>query len=160
METKPKLRDLAMQVSAGLTIYIAVHNRIYREGAGFASVIKNLFGRATPMSKLLEDAQELVPVWDLIHTRVENFRVDYGSYLPEKEDEYLHILVRYVGSVRKTIGALVDRQTLLFEGSKGGANNAMTWQACKDKEAAYQSAVAGYKAVGQELNAASLAIFG
>ena len=148
-----------MTVGGSLTVYIAVHDKIFREAATLTSVLKNLLGRGTPMGELLEMAEKLVPLWDSIGAKVEAVRIDYGSYFSEDEEAYFCILVRYVAAVRKTVAILVARQRLAYEGSKGGPKNPMTWDAYKRNEAEYQAAVHEYTAIGQELNAAAPTIF-
>ena len=159
MNHKDQINDLAMAVSGGLTVYIAVHNAIFRESATFKSFLKNLFGRGVPMSKLLEDSERLVPLWDAIYKKMEDFQQLSHSSLSNNERYYFEILSRYVDAVRETIVALVDRQRLLNEGSEGGANNPMIWDVLQQKERAYKMAVQKYRAIGQELNAAAPIIF-
>ena len=109
------------------------------------------------MSKLLEDSEGLLPLWDAIHQKMEVFRQSAYSSLSRDERYYFDILSRYVAAVRKTVNALVDRQRLMNEKSKGGT---MTWEAFQQKERSYQIAVQEYTAIGQELNDASPIICG
>ena len=51
-----------MVVSGGLTVYVAIHDKIFREAGSLSSVFKNLFGRGVPMSRLLSDAENLMPL--------------------------------------------------------------------------------------------------
>ena len=156
---KDEIKDLAMTVNGGLTVYVAIHNAIFRDAATFKSFLKNLFGRGAPMSKLLEDSEGLMPLWDTIHQKMEVFRQSNYSFLSKDEKHYFDILSRYVDAVRRTIAALVDRQRLLNEGSKGESRNPMTWGAFQQKEGSYQIAVQKYMAIGQELNDSSYIIF-
>ena len=157
MDHRDEIKDLAMTVNDGLTVYIAIHNAIFRDAATFKSFMKNLFGWGVPMSKLLEDSEGLLPLWETIHQKMEVFRQSAYSSLSKDEKHYFDILSRYVAAVRKTVAALVDRQRLMNQRSKGGT---MTWEAFQQKEMAYQMAVQEYTAIGQELNAATPIIFG
>jgi len=157
MNQRDEIKDLAMTVNGGLTVYIAIHNAIFRDAATFKSFLKNLFGWGVPMSKLLEDSEGLLPLWDTIHQKMEVFRQSANSSLSKDERYYFDILSRYVAAVRKTVAALVDRQRLMNEKSKG---NPVTWEAFQQKEMAYQMAVQEYMAIGQELNAGAPIIFG
>ena len=154
-----QIKELAMTVSNGLSSYIAVHDSIFQEAATFKSLLKNLFGRGVPMSKLLEDSERLLPQWEEIYRKVEVFRHSNYSSLSNDEKYYLDILSRYVAAVRKTVAALVDRQRLMAEGSKSRKNNPMTLQAYQRKEDAYECAAQEYKAIGEELNAAAPIVF-
>lgn len=145
-----------MIVNDNLTVYIAIHNAICRDAATFKSFLKNLFGQGVPMSKLLEDAEGLLPLWDAIHQKMEVFRQSVYSSLSKDEKHYFDILSRYVDAVRKTVTALIDRQRLMNERSKGGT---MTLEAFQKKERSYQIAVQEYTAIGQELNDAAPIIF-
>ena len=160
MNNRDQIKDLAMTVNSGLTVYIAIHNAIFRDGATFKSFVKNLFGQGVPMSKLLQDSEGLLPLWDAIHQKIEAFR--QSAYLSLSKDErcYFDILSRYVVALRKTVAALVDRQRLMNEGTQGGPNNSMSWEAYQQKEKIYQTAVEEYMAIGQELNAAAPIVFG
>lgn len=160
MNHRDQIKDLAMTVNGGLTAYIAIHDAIFEEAASVKSFLKNLVGRGVPMSKLLEESERLVPLWEGIHQKIEVFRHSTCSSLSKDERYYFDILTRYVDAIRKTVAALVDRQRLMNEGSKGGSNNPMTWEASRQKESVYQMAVQEYMAVGQELNAAAPIIFG
>jgi len=159
MNTKAEIKELAMAVGGGLSVYVAVHNAIFRDAASLTSLLKNLVGRGVPMSELLARAESLVPLWDSIGARTETFRVDYGSSLSEEEEAYFNVLARYVTAVRKTVTALVARQRLTFERSKGGPKNPMTWEAHKQREAEYRAAVEEYTVIGRELNASAPTIF-
>lgn len=159
MTAKMRIRELAITVGHGLTAYIAVHDAIFRDASTWRSALKNLFGRGVPMSKLLGDADRLLPLWSTIYQKVESFRHASYSALSTDERRYFDMLARYVASLNKTVMALVDRQHLLNEGSKGMADNPMTWETFQQKERAYQAAIEEYKAVGQELNASAPIIF-
>jgi hypothetical protein len=57
-----ELKELALAVNAALTVYIAIHDAIFREAATFKSVLKNIPGRGVPISKLLEESERLLPL--------------------------------------------------------------------------------------------------
>jgi hypothetical protein len=126
MNYRDEIKELALTVNGGLTVYIAVHDEIFHEAATLKSLLKNIFGRGVPMSKLLEESERLVPLWDAIHTRIEEFRRSAYSSLSKEEKRYFDILSQYVESVRRTVAALVDRQRLLNQGSMGEPSNPMT----------------------------------
>jgi len=157
MNYRDQIKDLATTVNGGLTVYIAIHNAIFRDAATFKSFLKNLFGQGVPMSKLLEDSEGLLPLWDTIHQKTEVFRQEAYWSLSKDERYYFDILSRHVAAVRKTVAALVDRQRLMNEKSKG---NPVTWEAFQQKEMAYQMAVKEYMSIDQELNDAAPIIFG
>ncbi|MCB4792747.1 MAG: hypothetical protein LHV68_12805 [Elusimicrobia bacterium] len=159
MNYKEEIKDIAITVNNGLTVYIAIHNAIFRDAATFKSFLKNLFGWGVPMSKLLEDSERLLPLWDTIDQKVEVFRQSNYSSLSKDEKHYFDILSRYVDAVRKTVAALIDRQRLLNDGSRGGPRNPMTWELFQQKEKIYQMTVKEYMAIGQELNDAAPIIF-
>ncbi|MBN1515272.1 hypothetical protein JXA32_01760 [Candidatus Sumerlaeota bacterium] len=159
MNYRNEIKDIALTVNDGLTAYIAVHNAIFRDSATFKSFLKNLTGRGVPMSKLLSDSEALLPLWDTIQQEVDVFRQSSYSFLSKDEQHYYDILSRYVKSVRKTVIALIERQQLMNEGSKGRSGNPMTWNAFQEKEDNYQQSVQEYMAIGQELNNAAHLIY-
>lgn len=160
MNNRDEIQGLAHAVGDGLSAYIQVHDEIFREAATFKSLLKNLLGKAVPMSKLLEESEQLIPIWAAIQERLDAFRrVSHSSLTPD-ERAYFDLLSRYAAAVAQTVHALVDRQRLLNEGSRGGRKNPMTWQLYQERERRYESAIAEYKVIGGELNAAAPIIFG
>jgi hypothetical protein len=156
---RDEIRELAITVGNGLSAYIAVHDRIFQDASTLKSVLKNLLGRGVPMSKLLKDAEALLPFWTSTRTRVQASRQRSHGRLSPDEQRYFDLLSRYVDALSDTVEALVDRQRLLNEGSKGGTQNPMTWPVFQEKERAYQAAVQRYMAIGRELNDAAPLIF-
>jgi hypothetical protein len=142
-----------------LSSYIVVHDRIFHDASTFKSVVRNLFGRGVPMSQLLRDAEALLPFWTSMRARIEGLRQRSYDRLSPGERRYFDLLSRYVDAVSATVEALVDRQRLLSEGSKGSTRNPITWEAFQDKERAYQAAVQRYMSVGGELNDAAPVVF-
>jgi hypothetical protein len=112
------------------------------------------------MSKLLQDAEALLPLWASIRTRMQAVHQGLYAVMSRDERQYFDLLSRYVDALSATVATLVERQRLLNEGSKGGTKNPMTWQAFQEKEHAYQISVQQYMAVGRELNDAAPIIFG
>jgi hypothetical protein len=159
MSRRDQIKELAMIVGNGLEVYVAIHDSIFREANTFKSFLKNLVGRGVPMSKLLEDSECLIPLWDAIHQKMETFRRSTYSSLSDDEACYFDVLLRYVAAVRRTTAALIDRQQLLNQGSKGRPNNPMTWKAFQQKEKIYESAIQEYMTIGEELNALAPIIF-
>ncbi|MCK4820455.1 hypothetical protein KA005_32120 [bacterium] len=154
-----QIKSLSLVVNDGLTVYIAIHDKIFKEAATIKSLFKNLLGLAVPTSRLLQDAETLIPIWNEITERIESFRRDAYPSIDEDERFYFEILNRYADAVNETVLALVERQSLLNERSKGGRNNPVNWKVYQDAEGKYQSAIEKYMAIGQELNNASHMIF-
>ena len=143
----------------GLTAYITMHDRIFKEAATFKSFLKNIFGHAVPMSQLLEDAERLIPIWNGITEKIASFGSEAYSSMDEDERCYYDILNRYAQAVNETVVALVERQKMLNERSKGGRNNPVNWSVYQEAEKTYESAIQKYMAIGQELNDASHLVF-
>jgi hypothetical protein len=159
MSNRDEIRRLALAISSGLNEYVEVHNKIFQKSATFKSVVKNLFGRGTSMSQLLDDSERLIPLWAATQEQLEGFwHTSYLSLTPD-ERSYFDLLSRYARAIEETVYALVERQRLLDEGSRLGRNNTLTWELIQDKERLYRSAVAQYVLIGRELNAAAPIIF-
>jgi hypothetical protein len=159
MAHKDEIKSLAMSVDGGLTVYIGIHNAVLRDSGTLKSMLKGLFGRGVSSSKLLEDSEKLLRLWAAIQQKLEGFRLSAYSSLSTDEQDYFDILARYAAALHKTVAALADRQRLLNRGSGGGPNNPVTWEACHEKEVAYQTAIQEYTTIGEELNAAASIIF-
>lgn len=156
---RDQVRELARSVGTGLNAYIEVHDAIFRDAQTFGSVLRNLFGRGVPMSKLLADAEGLLPFWSTMHQRLQDFRQASYPDLSADERRYFDLLSHYVEALQKTVAALIGRQRLLKEGSKGRRENPMTWDAFQENERAYQMAVQEYMTIGARLNEAAPIIF-
>ena len=149
---REQIKNIAYSVNDGLTEYITIHDKISKEAATIKSVLKNIFGRAVPMLQLLQDAETLIPLWNGITENIASFGRDANSSMDEDEKYYFEILSRYAQAVNETVIALVKRQRLLNERSKGGHDNHVSWKVYQDAEKKYQSAIQNYMAIGQELN--------
>jgi hypothetical protein len=126
----------------------------------FKTLLKNLLGRGVPMASLLQESEQLVPLWTAILTDLSTFRNNRYSLLDRNERTYFDLLWTYAHSVRKTVDALVERQRLLNEGSKGGAaRKPMTWEGFQEKERVYKAAVEEYRAIGRQLNDSASLVF-
>lgn len=119
MNHKDKLKELALSVNEGLNIYIAVHNVIFRDSATIMSFLKNLFGKGVPMAKLLEYAENLIPLWCTISDKMVTFKSSTYVFLSDDEKSYFDILNNYVNALRITVDCLVERQKHMDKGSKG-----------------------------------------
>lgn len=159
MSKRDEIRQPALVIGQGLTQYIEIHDKIFQNAATFKSVVKNLFGRGVPMSRLLQESERLVPMWAAINEQLELFRRTPYSVLTPEERSYCELLLSYASALTVTVRALVDRQRLLNEGSVGGQNNPMTWELFREKERVYESAVAEYQMIGRDLNAAAPLVF-
>jgi len=159
MTRKGEIKDLALRTNDGVTAYLAVHDRIFKEAVSFTSLFKNLFGLGVPMSKLLAEAEALVPVWKNIADQVQGFRRSEYSSLPHEERRYFDVLSRYVLAVRRTVELMIERQRLLNEGSKGSQGGPFTMELLRQKEDAYRKAVGEYSSIGNELNGLASAVF-
>lgn len=91
-----QIRELASSVGSGLNAYIEVHDAIFRDASTFKSLLKNLFGRGVPMSRLLDDAEGLLPFWTTMRHRLESFRQESYAALSRDERRYFDLLARYV----------------------------------------------------------------
>ncbi len=156
---REQIKNLAYSVNDGLTAYITIHDKIFKESATFKSFLKNIFGRAVPTSQLFQDAETLISLWNGITERIASFGRDINSSMDEDERYYFEILNRYAQAVKETVIALVERQKLLNERSKGGHDNHVSWKVYQDAERTYESAIQKYMAIGQELNNASHLVF-
>lgn len=156
---REEIKNLAHLVNDGLTAYIIIHDKIFKEAATFKSFLKNIFGRAVPMSQLLQDTETLIPLLNNITEKIASFGRDVNSLIDEDERYYFEILSRYAKAVNETVNILVERQRLLNERSKGGPGNPVNWNVYQGVERTYQSAIKNYMAIGQELNNASHLVF-
>src|SRR5207245_87952 len=102
MSHRAEIQELAMNVGQGLTAYVAVHDAIFRNAATLKSLVKNLVGRGVPISKLVADAEALLPFWVTMQDRLEGFREASYTGLSENERQYFDLLARYVDALGKT----------------------------------------------------------
>jgi len=79
--------------------------------------------------------------------------------MDEDERCYFDVLNRYAQALNETVVALVERQKLLNDRSKGGQKNPVNWSVYQEAEKTYQFAIQKYMVIGQELNNASHLVF-
>jgi hypothetical protein len=156
---KNKLKNIALQVHEGLRLYISVHDYIFHESSTLISTVKNIFGVGKPMSSLLEESKELIPIWDSIKKEMEIFESDDYNFLTQDEKKYFNILLIYVNSLRKAVDCLVERQRLMNQWSKSFINNPISWRVFKEKNRSYRVAIEEYQKIGSQLNALDYLIF-
>jgi len=159
MNYKDQIKELAWTVNEGLSIYIAIHNSIFQESYTLMSFIKNLFGRGVPMAKFLEHAEKLVPIWDSIQNKIDDFKSTMYLSLSKDEKCYFDLLANYVIALRKTVDCLVERQKYSEIGSRSFLNNPLSWKAFIEKERAYKTSINEYLTIGQQLNDMAQIIF-
>lgn len=156
---KEEIKILALEVHKELIAYIKVHDYIRKEGASFISTIKNMLGFGVPMSKLLEDSEKLIPVWNKLSDNVEAFRNKVNDTIKEDEMLYLNILCKYVKAVKETVFALVKRQKILNEQSKRVISKPNLLGSYMQSQNEYERLIKQYTAIGQELMDNSIIIF-
>jgi len=109
MNEKEKIKVLAISVNEFLSDYIQIHNEINKEAESFISVIKNLFGRGVPMSKLLDSAKSLIPICDSLRNKIDFFKSTSYSNLSNDEKYYFDILSDYFNALERTVSYLIER---------------------------------------------------
>jgi hypothetical protein len=159
MNYKYQLRELSIIVNDGLNIYIKVHNEIHRESETFWSSVKNTYGMGVPMADLLKYSESLVPQWDLINLKMNEFKVDSYNNLTSNEKHYFDLLFSYVAALRNTVDLLVERQKFMDNGTNMFLPWILSWMLFQKKRKAYQSSIENYCILGQKLNDSKYIVF-
>lgn len=157
MNYKKQLKELSFIVNDELSNYIKVHDKIHYESETFKSTLKNLFGFGIPMVELLKEAETLVPAWESINERINEFKVSEYNNLSDGEKYFFDLLSSFVIALIKTVSCLVEKQKLLAEGSEKFGS--LTWKDHQEKRRAYQDSIDDYMLVGLKLNDAKYIIF-
>jgi len=158
MDAKAKIRELAISVDAGFTVYLSVHKKIFQEQATLWSRIRNFFGRGAHTGILLKEAESLVPLWHDIHAQVVSFQL-HALSLSRREACYVDILSHYVKAVQTTVATLVVRQRLCNERSQRGPKHPKSLHALRQSQTEYEAAVKAHSALRDKLNAAAPLVF-
>lgn len=156
MEKSNQIQQLALLVNQELSNYIKVHDLIHSESETFKSTLKNIFGFGTPMAKLLQEAESLIPVWDSIEVKLNDFRTLEYNMLSANEKHYVNLLSSFVVALKKTVSCLVAKQQLLAEGVEKFGSITMKEQLIK--RSAYENAIEEYLQIGKELSEAKTEI--
>jgi hypothetical protein len=152
-----ELKELSLTVNQELSNYIKVHDWINSESETFKSSIKNLFGLGIPMNKLLKEAENLVPVWESLKRRIDEYKTREFENLADEEKIFFDLLSNFVIALNKTVSCLVARQKILAEGvEKFGS---LTWNEHQKRRAAYEDAIDEYLSIGKKLNEVKHIIF-
>ena len=157
MGRNKQLQELALLISNELSNYIKVHDLIHSESETFKSTLKNILGFGTPMAKLLQEAEALIPVWDSIEVKLNDFKTQEYSMLSEDQKYYFDLLSRFVTAIKKTVSCLVSKQQLLAEGVEKFGSITMKEQ--QKRRAEYENSIEEYLRIGRELNESRKAIF-
>ncbi|MDD5456432.1 MAG: hypothetical protein PHV30_05300 [Candidatus Margulisbacteria bacterium] len=158
VDYRDQIKKLGWIVHDGLVSYISVHDKIFHEAATFKSFIKNIIGINIKWDKLLEEAKKLIPLWNSIQYKIEEFKTSNYSCLTIDEKYYIDILSRYVKALRKTVAYLIKRQRLAERVRKGNLASA-TWRNFSIKEKEYKTTIEEYLKIGQELKDAADIIY-
>ncbi|NHZ84851.1 MAG: hypothetical protein GWP19_03105 [Planctomycetia bacterium] len=156
---KEHIQNFAWEINNGLTAYIEIHNKIFREAGTFKSLVKNIFGKPVSMSELLNDAKSLILMWNNIVEKITIFSNESYSLMDENEKLYFDILEKYAKALSETVAVLTERQKLLNKRSKVGQVNKVNWQTFKEIDYKYESSIREYKLYGKELNELNHLIF-
>jgi hypothetical protein len=159
MDHKSQLKEFTFLVHDGLSTYIKVHDAIHRESETFWSSVKNLYGKGVPMADLLKLTESLIPQWDLINVKMNDFNIASYNNLSGDEKHYFDLLFHYVTALRRTIDFLVERQKFMDEGTNRFLKWIVSWKAFHEKRKAYQSSIEDYCLIGQKLNDSKHIVF-
>lgn len=158
-ENKAQIIELAWIVHDGLNNYIQVHNKIYKNSATFFSLMKDLFGFVVPMSDLLLWSEALIPEWESIQLKLENFKSVSYTNLSQDEQKYIDLLSQFVNALQLTVISLVERQRLMERGSRSFMKNRISWRDFKEKDNAYKNSIIAYTVIGYHLNESDRIVF-
>ena len=150
MNNKRILRELSVMVNNGLTTYITVHNKIHKEAETFWSSIKNLLGFGIPLVDLLNLAESLLPLWNVILRELNAFKLSSYSDLSGDEKKYFDTLLQFTEALQRTAQCLVDRQKNMVDGSNEAGS--MSWKSHQEKRTDYKNSIEDYLLIGLELN--------
>lgn len=148
-EYRDRLGALGYSVNQGIQLYAQTHKYIEQEGSTAKSALKNLFRRGTQMSRLLEAAESLLPIWNDIYSNIMFFEAQTAFLLDDDESRYLDALLKYVKRVKVAIEALVERQRYLTQSS-------IDWSTHLAASQKYLAAMSSFMEAEDEMNRASL----
>ena len=133
MTNKDKIQNLALEVNDYLNAYTTVHNKINKQAGTLLSFMRNLLGIGIPMSKLLKECEQLIPMWNTVNLKMEKFEKSNLHLLTDQELNYYDVVVTYATKLHYAVLALIDRQLFLTQKSEGG-NNQFTLAKFNEKQ--------------------------
>gem|GEM_PF-4525909 len=101
------------------------------------------------MSRLLEAAESLLPIWNDIYSNIMFFEAQTAFLLDDDESRYLDALLKYVKRVKVAIEALIERQRYLTQSS-------IDWSTHLAASQKYLAAMSSFMEAEDEMNRASL----
>lgn len=157
MKKSNELIELTLIVNQELKNYVKIHDYIHSESETFRSSIKNLFGHGVPMNKLLGEAERLIPIWESLRIRIDEFRTIEFKNLSDDQKYYIDLLACFVNALNITVLCLVAKQKTLASGADNYGS--LSWKEHQERRTAYEEAINQYCSIGNRLNAAKHLIF-
>lgn len=151
MISKKSLKEQATEIHELLSIYIKVHDSIFKKSATFISLF-----RKVDFENIYNQTEVLLSHFNQKKQELINLKDSFDETVPKKYRQYFQQLLTFFERLYDTIVLLKDRQYLLLLKSKGEKYSFKEYMQIEND---YKKSVEIYMAEGQKLNSINHLIF-
>lgn len=148
---KELLKEQAMEINELLSIYIKVHDSIFKKSATFLSLFKRV-----DFEDIYKQTENLLSLFNQKRQELVNLKSNFNETMPQEYRQYFKQLFTFFERLYETVALLKDRQYQLLLKSKGEKYSFKEYMKIEDK---YKKSVEIYMAEGQKLNSINYLVF-
>ena len=151
MNMKELLTKQAIEINDLLSIYVKVHDIIFKKSATFLSLFKRV-----DFDDIYGQTVELLSIFNQKRDELINLKPNFDESAPTGYRQYFHQLFTYFERLYETVVLLNDRQYQLLLKSKGEKYSFKEYMRIENE---YNKSVEIYMEEGQKLNSVNHLIF-
>jgi hypothetical protein len=151
MNYKEILKKQAMDVHDLLSIYIKLHDHIFKKSATFLSLFRRI-----DFDDIYNQTENLLSIFTTKRKELNNLKSPFNESIPTDYRKYFSQLYLFFERLFETVVLLKDRQYQLLLKSKGEKYNFKEYMEIENK---YKKSVEVYMVEGQKLNSLNHIIY-
>ncbi len=148
---KELLKEQALEINELLSLYIKVHDSIFKKSATFRSLFKRV-----DFNDIYNQTENLLSHFNQKRQELVNIKSNFYETMSEEYRQYFQQLFTFFERLYETVVLLKDRQYQLLLKSKGEKYSFKEYMEIEDK---YKKSVEIYMAEGQKLNSINYLVF-
>lgn len=151
MNHKETLKEQATEVHDLLSIYIGLHDSIFKKSATFLSLFKRV-----DFDDIYRQTERLLSIFDKKREELHSLKSSFKESTPSEYRQYFQQLLTFFERLHETVRLLKDRQYQLLLKSKGEKYSFKKYMEIENR---YKELVEIYMEEGQKLNSLNSLIF-
>ena len=151
MDIKESLKEQATEIHELLSVYIKVHDSIFKKSATFLSLF-----RRVDFEDIYDQTENLLSLFNQKRQELINLRSNFDETVPKEYRQYFQQLFTFFERLYETVVLLKDRQYQLLLKSRGERYSFKEYMEIENK---YKKSVEIYMSEGQKLNSINYLVF-